>query len=68
MTPKKKERVQLTRTFHDYDESVMQNTLKNGVGLFQQLANQYKIASEKKKQSNKTFGETTPFQYSERKK
>lgn len=45
----------------------MQKTLKNGVGLFQQLAYQNKIGSERKE--NKIAAQNTnPFEYSEKKR
>lgn len=37
-----------TNKNENYDTDYMKKTLKNGVGLFQQLAHQQKIGSEKK--------------------
>lgn len=49
------------------DTNLMERTIKNGIGLFQQLANQHKIGSEKKE--NKLASQnTTPFEYSQKKK
>lgn len=45
----------------------MQKTLKSGVGLFQQLAHQNKIGSEKK-ENRLVSQNTNPFDYSEKKR
>lgn len=60
-------RVQLAKSPHNalekLDTNLMERTIKNGIGLFQQLANQHKIGSEKKE--NKLASQnTTPFEYS----
>lgn len=61
------QRVQFTKSpvncKENIDAGYMQKTLKNGVGLFQQLAYQNKIGSERK-ENKLLVHNTNPFEYS----